>query len=78
METKIDALGRIVVPKALRDQHGLAAGTRLDISWYDGGLRLIVGGRTARIVETPDGPVAVSETVVTDDMMYAAIDAGRR
>jgi AbrB family looped-hinge helix DNA binding protein len=78
METKIDALGRIVVPKALRDQHGLTAGTKLDISWYDGGLRLVLGGRTARIVETEDGPVIQSDTVVTDEMMYAAIDAGRK
>lgn len=74
----MDALGRVVVPKALRDRLGLTAGTVLDISWYDDGLRLVVGGRTARLVESESGLVAESDTVVTDDMVFDAIEAGRR
>lgn len=79
METRIDALGRIVVPKPLRDRMGLTAGTVLDISWYDDGIRLVVGGRTARLVETEDGGlVADSDTEVTDETLFGVIDAGRR
>lgn len=79
MEARVDALGRIVVPKALRDPLGLAAGSVVDISRYGDGLRLVPGGRTARLVESDDGVlVAESETVITDQVVFDLIDAGRR
>ena len=51
MKASIDAVGRIVVPKALRDALGLTAGSTVDISRYGAGLQLIPTGRTARLVE---------------------------
>ena len=79
METRIDALGRIVVPKPLRDALGLSAGSVVDVSRYVHGLRVVPGGRTARLVRSADGAlVAESETVVTDEMVFELIDAGRR
>lgn len=79
MEARIDSLGRLVVPKQLRDELGLEAGTVVDISRYGDGLRLVVGGRTARLVTDEDGHlVAESDTVVTDEMVFSLIDAGRR
>ncbi len=78
MHTTIDAAGRIVVPKALRDALGLTAGTTLDISIYGDGLQVVPGGRTARLRRVAGRLVAESETVVTDDMVFAALDAGRR
>ncbi len=78
METTIDSLGRIVVPKALRDALGLTAGTTVDISRYGAGLQLIPGGRTARLVEEGGRLVAASATRVTDEMMYDLIEAGRK
>jgi len=79
MKARVDALGRIVVPKALRDALGLAAGSVVDVSRYGDGLRIIPGGRTARLVESGDGGiVAESDTVVTDQMIFDLIDAGRR
>ena len=37
------------------------------------------GGRTARLVRDADGRlVASADTEVTDDMMFALIDSGRR
>jgi len=78
MHTTIDAAGRVVVPKALRDALGLTAGTTLDISIYGEGLQVVPGGRTARLRRVAGRLVAESETVVTDDMVFAALDAGRR
>ncbi len=41
MEATIDSVGRIVVPKALRDALGLGPGTRVDLSLYGAGIQLI-------------------------------------
>ncbi len=78
METTIDAAGRIVVPKPLRDALGLAPGTTLDISSYGAGLALVPRGRTARLVEEDGFLVAEGGTTVTDEDIFALIDAGRR
>ena len=47
--TTIDSVGRIVVPKPLRDALGLTPGTKLDVSRYGAGLQLVPAGRTARL-----------------------------
>ncbi len=78
METTIDAAGRIVVPKALRDALGLVPGSTVDVSAYGDGLHVAPGGRTARIVEEDGVLVATSDTVVDDETVYRLIDAGRR
>ncbi len=78
MQTTIDSVGRIVVPKALRDALGLAPGSTIDISLYGAGLHLVAAGRTARVEKIDGSLVAVSETVVTDDDVEALLDAGRR
>lgn len=77
MEATIDSGGRILIPKALRDALGLRAGAKVDISYYGAGLQITPGGRTARLVEEDDLLVAQSDTVVTDETMYALIDEGR-
>ncbi len=78
MKTTIDSLGRIVVPKALREALSLTPGSTVDISLYGGGLQLTPDGRTARLVEVDGVLVAESDTVVTDDMVFGLIDSGRR
>lgn len=79
MEATIDSVGRIVVPKALRDELGLVPGTKVDVSRYGDGLHLQPGGRTARLVTNTYGRlVARSETTFDDDDLYSLIDAGRR
>jgi AbrB family looped-hinge helix DNA binding protein len=78
MKTTIDSAGRIVVPKPLRDALGLAPGTAVDISSYGTGLTVLPLGRTARLVEEGGFLVAEGGTTVTDEDVFALIDAGRR
>ena len=78
VDVTVDQMGRIVLPKALRDRLGLVAGSTVDVSLYGDGLHLAPGGRTARL-ETRDGQlVAVATTAVTDEDVAALIDAVRR
>ncbi|WP_309619922.1 AbrB/MazE/SpoVT family DNA-binding domain-containing protein [Salinibacterium sp.] len=78
MKLTMDRAGRVVVPKPLRDALGMPDGGDIDISIYGAGLQLVPSGSTARLVETNGHLVAVSETVVDDDMVFALIDSGRR
>lgn len=55
MKTTIDAAGRIVVPKAIREELGFAAGTELDLEPVDGRLEVSVRSR----VRAEDGPHGV-------------------
>jgi AbrB family looped-hinge helix DNA binding protein len=36
MKTTIDAAGRVVIPKKIRDAAGLQPGTRLEVRYYNG------------------------------------------
>jgi len=47
MKAVVDSLGRIVVPKPLRDALGLHPGSTVEISHYGAGLQLLPVGRTA-------------------------------
>lgn len=78
MKATIDGLGRLVVPKPLRDALGLTPGTVVDLSRYGAGLQLTPAGRTARIVEDDGRLVADSSTEVTDEVVFDLLDAGRR
>ena len=78
VEAKIDSVGRVVIPKALRDALGLGTGSTVDISQYGAGLQLIPAGRTARLVEESGVLVATGDTRIDDDVLFGLIDAGRR
>jgi len=78
METKLDAVGRIVVPKPLRDALGLTTGSTVDISRYGAGLQIVPAGRTARMVDEGGVLVATGETTIDDAAVFGLIDAGRR
>jgi AbrB family looped-hinge helix DNA binding protein len=78
MEAIIDQAGRVVLPKPIRDALGLLPGTRVDISAYGAGAQILPAGRTARLAEEDGVLVAVGETPVDDDVVFALIDAGRK
>ena len=78
MKATIDAGGRILVPKALRDALGFVPGSTVDISAYGQALQITPGGRTASLEREPGGRlVSVGETPVTDEMTFSLIDSGR-
>jgi AbrB family looped-hinge helix DNA binding protein len=78
METTVDSVGRIVVPKAIRDALGLLPGSTVDITVYGAGLQVVPAGRTARVVEIDGALLADSDTPVTDDVVFGLIDTLRR
>lgn len=78
MRTTIDSVGRLVVPKPLRDALGLVAGSTVDISRYGSGLQLVPTGGTARLVDESGVLVATGEATIDDDMVFGLIDAERR
>lgn len=78
MEASMDSVGRIVVPKPLRDALGLTAGSTVDISRYGAGLQLIPTGRTARLIDEAGVLVATGDTWIDDDDVFNLIDSGRR
>lgn len=78
MEATVDSVGRIVVPKPLRDAMGLRAGSTVDISRYGAGLQLVPAGRTARLVDESGALVATGDTIIDDEVVFGLIDTGRR
>lgn len=79
MEATIDSVGRILLPKIVRDALGLMPGAKVDVSTYGGCVQITPGGRTAQLVRSAGGRlVAHSDTKVTDDALFALIDSGRR
>jgi AbrB family looped-hinge helix DNA binding protein len=79
METVIDSMGRIVIPKRWRVAFGLTPGTKVEITPQNYGIQVVPGGKTAQLVQDEHGEwVARSDTTVTNDDFNALIDLGRR
>ena len=78
MKTVVDSVGRVVVPKPLRDALGLQPGTEVEISRYGAGLQLLPAGRTARLVLEEGVLVATGDTRIDDETVFGLVDAGRR
>lgn len=60
MRSAIDGAGRVVVPKAIRDELGLRAGTPLELRVVDRRIEIEVPATPMRLVDADDGPVAVA------------------
>jgi AbrB family looped-hinge helix DNA binding protein len=79
MKVTIDAAGRLVVPKLLRDELGFAAGTELELSAVNGAMEVRVPSR----VRVEDGPhglhfVADGAAELTDEQVRELIEKSRR
>jgi AbrB family looped-hinge helix DNA binding protein len=79
MRTTIDGSGRLVVPKALREELGFAPGMELELDAVNGRLEVAVPSR----VRVEDGPHGVRFTAdatpaLTADEVRELIERGRR
>lgn len=78
MEATVDSVGRIVLPKALRDRLGLTPGMVVDVTQYGDGLHVAPGGRTARLERREGALVAVSDTPIDDGDVFSLLESIRR
>ena len=81
MRTTIDAAGRLVVPKALRDLLGLRAGEALDVRVHDGRLVVEAAPTPMRLQEGPLGVRAVPDDELpplSADQVRATLEQTRR
>lgn len=76
MRTTIDAAGRVVVPKPIRDRLRLVGPAEIEIEEQDGVIELRPVADEVRVVDTPDGPVATSEraAVLTDETVRTTLE----
>lgn len=81
MRTTIDAAGRIVVPKSLRDALGLTPGQDLDVEVTDGRLEIQVPPTPMRLEPRGDVMVAVPKEPLpelTAEDVRATLEQTRR
>ena len=80
MTITIDGVGRVVIPKAIRDALGLVPGAPLTITSDGVGVRIEPETKGGHVVEV-DGHLVVASSIgrtVTDDEIREAMDAGHR
>ena len=79
MRTTIDAAGRVVVPKPLREELGFLPGMELELEAVDGRLEVTVPSRV-RVEQGPHGVrfVAEASDALTAEQVRAVIERGRR
>lgn len=79
MIATIDAAGRILIPKEIREEMGFHAGLKVDLVVNSGRLEIDYAEPKAKIATDEAGrPVLMTGVPLTDETMYAFIDAGRR
>lgn len=81
MKSTIDAAGRLVIPKAIRDRLELTGGQWVEIRERDGTIEIEPAATPMTIVEGAEGPVAVPDEVLpplTDDTVRTTLERTRR
>jgi len=81
MKTTIDAAGRIVVPKSLRQALGLHSGQSLEIRAGDGRLEIEIAPTPVRLKKRGKGLVAVPDSklpTLTADVVRDTLERVRR
>ncbi|HEY6695052.1 MAG TPA: hypothetical protein VI006_19530 [Solirubrobacteraceae bacterium] len=81
MRIGIDSVGRLVLPKPLRDELGITGATELEVAARDGVIELAVADVPARVEDRDGTPVIVTGTPVgplSVEDVRGAIDRVRR
>ncbi len=81
MKSTIDAAGRIVVPKVLRERLGLTGGRAIDIREREGRLEIEPAPTPMKLVKRRGGRVAVPARKLpplTDEMVRDTLEQLRR
>lgn len=79
MSATIDAGGRVVIPKSIRDRQGLVPGTEIEIAERDGWVEISPVPTAMELVG--DSPVASTDRampVLTTDMVRQTMEQLRR
>jgi AbrB family looped-hinge helix DNA binding protein len=81
MRTTIDDAGRIVVPKAIRDQLALHGGQELEVSTRDGHIEIEVPATSMRLEDRDGVAVAVTDwpmPLLTQELVREYLERVRR
>lgn len=81
MRTTIDGAGRLVIPKAARDELDLAPDTELELRIVDRRIEIEIPVTPMRLVEHGSGVVAVTDRempVLTAEMVRDTLEHVRR
>ena len=81
MRTTIDAAGRLVIPKRLRERLGLGAGGEVDLEEHDGVIEIRPVQREVTVDRSGNRPVLRAPNDVpplTDDEVRELLDQTRR
>lgn len=81
MRTTIDAAGRVVIPKAIRDELGLTSGAELELTVVDRRIEIETPATPMRLEEREHGVAAVTDRempVLTAENVRDALERSRR
>lgn len=81
MKTTIDAAGRLVIPKSIRDRLGLRGNEQVEIVERDGRIEIEPAAVDVELVPAGEVLVAVPQQPLpplTDDIVREALDRVRR
>ena len=81
MQVTIDAVGRVVIPKSMRESLGLTGGRTIEIREREGVIEIEPTATAMRLVERNGRLAAIPDRELpplTDDLVRATLDKTRR
>jgi AbrB family looped-hinge helix DNA binding protein len=81
MRTTIDGAGRIVIPKPVREQAGLRAGSEVDVEFRDGRIEIEPTTTEMRLIDDETGAIieaAAEMPLLTTEQVRDVLERVRR